>query len=70
MAYTKNAEIKALLDNVYSVMQAKGYNTINQMTGYLLSGDPTYLTISVRSDVRKYETDELIEELLKVYYDL
>jgi len=70
MSYTKNEDIKKALDEVYSVMTAKGYKTIDQLTGYVVSGDPSYLSSSVRSAVRKFEMDEIVEELFHVYFDL
>ncbi len=70
MSYTKKEDIKKALDEVYSVMTAKGYKTIDQLTGYVVSGDPSYLSSSVRSAVRKFEVDEIVEELFHVYFDL
>ncbi len=56
---------------VYQALKEKGYNPINQMVGYLLSGDPAYITNhkSARSLIRKLERDELLEELVKNYLD-
>jgi uncharacterized protein (UPF0297 family) len=50
-------------------LQEKGYNPINQLVGYLLSGDPTYITShnNARGLIRKLERDELLEELVKAY---
>lgn len=58
-----------IITSVYSALKEKGYNPINQMVGYILSGDPTYITSfnNARTLVRKIERDELVEELLKSY---
>ncbi len=58
-----------IITNVYNSLEEKGYNPINQMVGYILSGDPTYITSfnNARSLIRKIERDELVEELLKSY---
>lgn len=58
-----------ILVNVYEALREKGYNPINQLVGYLLSGDPAYITSykSARTLIRKVERDELLEELLKNY---
>lgn len=62
-------EIRDILNKVYISLKEKGYNPINQIVGYLLSGDPTYITSynNARNIIRKVERDELIEELLKNY---
>ncbi len=54
---------------VYNALKEKGYNPINQIVGYILSGDPTYITShnNARSIIRKLERDELLEEILKEY---
>ncbi|MCR5648243.1 MAG: IreB family regulatory phosphoprotein [Oscillospiraceae bacterium] len=70
MAYQKNEDIKKALDEVYSVMTAKGYKTIDQMTGFIVNNDPSYLSGSVRSAVRNFDVDEIVEELFHVYFDL
>lgn len=58
-----------VLREVYQAMQDKGYNPINQIIGYLISGDPTYITSynNARSTIRRMERDELIEELVREY---
>ncbi len=58
-----------ILVYVYHALEEKGYNPINQMIGYILSGDPTYITShnNARSKIRKMERDDLLEELLKNY---
>ncbi len=60
---------KNVLVTVYEALQEKGYNPINQLVGYLLSGDPAYITShnNARNIIRKMERDELLEELLKEY---
>jgi uncharacterized protein (UPF0297 family) len=57
--------------NVYDSLQEKGYNPINQIVGYLLSGDPAYIPRhnGARSLIRKRERDELIEELVRCYLE-
>ena len=58
-----------ILEDVYHALEEKGYNPINQIVGYLLSGDPTYITShnNARSLIMKVERDELIEETVKYY---
>jgi uncharacterized protein (UPF0297 family) len=60
---------KDVLLTVYDALQEKGYNPINQIVGYLLSGDPAYIPRhnNARSLIRKRERDELIEELVRSY---
>jgi len=62
-------EVKEVLDIVYNAMAEKGYNPVNQIVGYIMSGDPTYITSykGARSMIMKVERDELVEELLKEY---
>ena len=61
--------VKEVLDVVYNAMSEKGYNPVNQIVGYVMSGDPTYITSykGARSMIMKVERDELDEELLKEY---
>ena len=61
--------VKDVLDIVYNAMAEKGYNPVNQIVGYIMSGDPTYITSykSARSMIMKVERDELVEELLRAY---
>ena len=58
-----------ILNQVYQAMTEKGYNPVNQIVGYIMSGDPTYITSynGARSLVMKVERDEIVEELLKAY---
>ncbi|WJH32585.1 IreB family regulatory phosphoprotein [Paenibacillus aurantius] len=60
---------KEVILSVYDSLQEKGYNPINQIVGYLLSGDPAYIPRhnNARSIIRKRERDELIEELVRSY---
>lgn len=64
---TNAAEV--ILTTVYQSLKEKGYNPINQLVGYLLSGDPTYITShnNARGLIRKLERDEIIEELVQAY---
>ena len=64
-------EVSEVLKLVYDAMMEKGYNPINQIVGYVMSGDPTYITSfnSARSLIMKVERDEILEELLSVYID-
>lgn len=58
-----------VLRDVYQSLKEKGYNPTNQIVGYLLSGDPTYITSynNARMNIRRLERDEIIEELVKEY---
>ena len=60
-----------MLKLVYEAMTEKGYNPVNQIVGYVMSGDPTYITShkSARSLIMKVERDEIVEELLKSYIE-
>ncbi|QKS70798.1 IreB family regulatory phosphoprotein [Paenalkalicoccus suaedae] len=61
--------VKEVLMKVYGSLEDKGYNPINQIVGYLLSGDPAYIPRhnDARSLIRKIERDEIIEELVRSY---
>lgn len=65
-------EAREILIQVYLALKEKGYNPNNQLIGYILSGDPTYITShnNARSLIGKVERDELLEELLNVYLDV
>jgi uncharacterized protein (UPF0297 family) len=67
----KEKEARIILFSVYEALVEKGYNPINQIVGYILSGDPTYITShkNARSIVRKLERDELLEEIVRFYLD-
>ena len=60
---------KDILEIVYKALSEKGYNPVNQIVGYIMSGDPTYITShnGARSLIMKMERDELVEEMLKTY---
>lgn len=64
-------DARDVLERVYQALKEKGYNPITQISGYLLSGDPTYITShkDARSLIRKLERDELLEELVKAYLE-
>ena len=65
----KNNRTKEILKEVYNALEEKGYNPINQIVGYILSGDPTYITShnNARNKIRTIERDELLEKLVKSY---
>ncbi len=58
-----------VIKTAYQAMNEKGYNPVHQLVGYLLSGDPAYITshLDARSKIRKVERDELLEELVRTY---
>ena len=65
----KDVEIYNILTTVYQALEEKGYNPINQIVGYILSEDPTYITNynNARSLIRKLDRDELLQELVRRY---
>ena len=65
----RDLEIKAILTTVYQALQEKGYNPVNQIVGYILSEDPTYITNhnNARALIRKIDRDELLQTLVKYY---
>ena len=65
----RDESIKSILTTVYNALEEKGYNPINQIVGYILSEDPTYITThkNARSLIRKIDRDDLLEVLLKSY---
>ena len=67
----KEQEMKVVLTTVYDALREKGYNPINQIVGYLLSEDPTYITThnNARSLICRLDRDELLQELLTSYLD-
>ena len=69
LAEDHKQEMKAILSSVYESLNEKGYNPINQIVGYLLSEDPTYITNhrNARSLIRKIDRDELMQELVRHY---
>lgn len=66
---TIELEVQDVLVQVFNALKEKGYNPINQIVGYLLSGDPAYIPRhqDARNKIRKLERDEIIEELVKSY---
>lgn len=65
-------EMKKIVTEVYEALQEKGYNSINQLVGYTLSEDPTYITThrNARNIIRHIDRDELMQELFKNYLDV
>ncbi len=65
----KELQMKAILTEVYDALQEKGYNPINQLVGYILSEDPTYITThkNARSLIRKVDRDELLRSMVRSY---
>mgnify|MGYP006318877817 CR=1 FL=1 len=65
----EKTETKQILKEVYQALTEKGYNPINQIVGYILSGDPTYITShnGARNLIRQIERDELLEKMVKNY---
>jgi len=63
---------KEIMKDVYKSLKEKGYNPTNQIVGYILSGDPTYITNhnGARNLIRRLERDELLEKMVKEYLDL
>ena len=70
-ALDSKAEMKEILSSVYNSLMVKGYNPKNQIVGYILSEDPTYITSynNARSLICRLDRDELLQELLKTYLD-
>ena len=66
-----NLEIIEVLNNVYEALEEKGYDALDQMVGYILSGDPSYITAhkNARNMIRQIERDDLVETLLKNFLD-
>lgn len=64
-------QVSDVLEIVYKALKEKGYNPVNQIVGYIVSGDPTYITShnNARSLIMKVERDELVEEVLKTYIE-
>ena len=64
-------DVTEVLARVYEALTEKGYNPINQIVGYIMSGDPTYITShkGARSLIMKVERDEILEELMKTYVE-
>ena len=69
-AVTDNTmKVSEVLEHVYDALTEKGYNPVNQIVGYIMSGDPTYITNyrGARSLISKVERDEILEELMRIY---
>lgn len=68
----KSIKTKEILKEVYEALTEKGYNPINQIVGYILSGDPTYITShnNARNLIRMVERDELLEKMVRNYIGL
>ena len=68
----KNTKTKEILKEVYEALVEKGYNPINQIVGYILSGDPTYITShkNARNKIRQIERDELLGSMVRDYIGL
>lgn len=68
----KNRKAKKILEEVYQALLEKRYNPVNQIVGYILSGDPTYITShkDARNLIRQIERDELLEKMVKNYIGL
>lgn len=68
----ESMDSKEILKKVYEALKEKGYNPINQIVGYILSGDPTYITShnGARNLIRQIERDELLEKMVKYYINL
>ena len=68
----KSIKAKEVLKEVYESLEEKGYNPVNQIVGYILSGDPTYITShkNARNLIRMIERDELLEKMVKNYIGL
>ena len=66
---TDDVSIREVLQTVYQALEAKGYNPVNQIVGYILSGDPAYITSynNARKMIRQIDRDDLVEELLRSY---
>ena len=68
----RTPDVAQVIEKVYRALAEKGYNPVNQIVGYIMSGDPTYITSyhNARSIIMKVERDELIEEALRFYIDV
>ena len=70
-AKTEQNTTKEILEIVYAALEERGYNAIDQMVGYILSGDPSYITShnNARGMISRVDRDTLVEEILKKYLD-
>ena len=71
-AKEKDEEIHHILTSVYTALEEKGYNPVNQLVGYILSEDPTYITTykNARSMIRKVDRDDLLQAMLRSYLNV
>ncbi|MBQ8164713.1 MAG: IreB family regulatory phosphoprotein [Clostridia bacterium] len=69
-AQGEKSEVSQVISDVYAALCEKGYNPINQMVGYIMSGDPTYITNhnGARARITSVERDELVEEFVSLYF--
>ena len=67
----KAQETKSILTSVYAALEEKGYNPINQLVGYFISGDPTYITSNkdARNIIKRVDRDEILEVMLKCFME-
>lgn len=67
----RSEEIKDIVKVVYTALTEKGYKPVEQLVGYIMSGDPTYITghMNARNLIKKIDRDELLEELVKNYFE-
>jgi len=72
IASLREMEIREILNSVYNALREKGYDPINQLVGYILSEDPTYITShnNARSLIRKLDRDEIMTSLIKNYLNI
>ena len=68
----RDQEIREVVQEVYDALKEKGYNPINQLVGYILSEDPTYITTykNARALIRKVDRDDLLQAMVRHYVDL
>lgn len=71
ISQAKRIQVPEVIRRVYEALLEKGYNPVNQIVGYIMSGDPTYITSynNARSLIMKVERDEILEELMRTYID-
>ena len=67
----RKSSIRVELERIYDALETKGYNPVNQMVGYLLSGDPTYITAynNARNIISKFENYDILEEIVGYYFN-
>ena len=67
----RSEEIKQIVQVIYTALTEKGYKPVEQIVGYIMSGDPTFITshLNARNAIKKVDRDELLEEFIKVYFD-